>query len=125
VETLIQAYFDRWEIEVNHRDEKSLFGVGDAQVWSAQAATRTPQFQVAVYAMLLLASLMAYGAKRTDHYLPLPKWRKDEVRRPSILDIIALFREELMAQGVSAIRRTEQTPGGRQASRLRRVATDS
>jgi len=32
---LIQYYFDRWQIEVNHRDEKSLLGVGQAQVWSA------------------------------------------------------------------------------------------
>ncbi|MHB1702451.1 MAG: transposase [Acidobacteriaceae bacterium] len=102
VETLIQAYFDRWEIEVNHRDEKSLFGVGQAQVWAAKAAPRVPQFQVAVYAMLLLASLMAYGPKRTDHYMPLPKWRKQEDRRPSILDILVLLREELVAQAVSS-----------------------
>lgn len=121
VEILIQAYFDRWEIEVNHREEKSLFGVGDAQVWSELAAPRVPQFQVAVYAMLLLASLMAYGAKRTDDYLPLPKWRKEEERRPSILDILALLREELMAKAVSAVHRTGQTPGGRQASRPKRV----
>lgn len=121
VEILIAAYFDRWEIEVNHREGKSLFGVGDAQVWLEQAAPRVPQFQVAVYAMLLLASLIAYGAKRTDHYLSLPKWRKDEERRPSILDIPARMREELMAEGVSAVHRAERTPGGRQASRPNRV----
>jgi DDE superfamily endonuclease len=28
--SLLQAYFDRWEIEVNHRDEKSILGVGQA-----------------------------------------------------------------------------------------------
>jgi len=99
-ETLIQAYFDRWEIEVNHRDEKSLLGVGQPQVWAEKAAPRVPQFQVAVYAMLLLASLMAYGPKRTRDYLPLPKWRKREERRPSILDILALLREELVARAV-------------------------
>ncbi len=102
VETLMQAYFDRWEIEVNHREEKSLFGVGQAQVWSAKAAPRVPQFQVAVYSMLLLASLQAYGPTRTDHYLPLPKWRKQEDRRPSIMDILALLREELVARAVSS-----------------------
>jgi len=125
VEILIQAYFDRWEIEVNHREEKSLFGVGDAQVWSEQAAPRVPQFQVAVYAMLLLASLIAYGAKRTDHYRLLPKWRKDEERRPSITDILTLMREELMARGVSAVHRAERTSSGRQASRLQRVSAAS
>lgn len=100
VQTLIQAYFDRWEIEVNHRDEKSLLGVGQAQVWALKAAPRVPQFQVAIYAMLLMASLMAHGPKRTRHYLPLPKWRKREDRRPSILDILVLLREELVARAV-------------------------
>jgi len=46
-QTPIQAYFDRWEIEVNHRDEKSILGVGQAQVWARKAAPRVPQFQVA------------------------------------------------------------------------------
>lgn len=121
VETLIQAYFDRWEIEVNHRDEKSMFGVGEAQVWSALAAPRVPQFQVAVYAMLLLASLIAYGPKRTDHYPLLPKWRKEQERRPSVLDMLALIREELMAEGVTAVHSTKQTPSGWSASRLKRM----
>lgn len=30
--------FDRWEIEVNHRDEKDLQGVGQSQVWPDSAA---------------------------------------------------------------------------------------
>ena len=28
---LLQIYFDRWRIEVNHRDEKYTLGVGQAQ----------------------------------------------------------------------------------------------
>ncbi len=102
---LLQAYFDRWEIEVNHRDEKDLLGVDQAQVWSQAATWRVPQFQVAVYAMLLLAALRAYGPTRTDAYLPMPKWRRhSEVRRPSTLDILALLREELMAQAIGGFR---------------------
>lgn len=111
---LLQAYFDRWEIEVNHRDEKDLFGVGQAQVWSEGAAWRVPQFQVAVYALLLLAALEAYGPRRTPDYLPPPKWRRRESRRPSILDILALLREELMEVAidgfVSPVRREDETP---------------
>lgn len=120
VTSLIQAYFDRWEIEVNHRDEKSLFGVGDAQVWSAKAAWRVPQFQVAIYAMLLLASLLAYGPKRTGDYLPLPKWDKREARRPSILDILALMREELLQRAICQPH-THRTTGGQHTSRQVRV----
>jgi len=96
VEQLLQYYFMRWDIEVNHRDEKSLLGIGDAQVRSPLSVERNPQFAVAVYSLLLLASIRAYGAKRTDDYLPLPKWRTETDRRPSTLDILAQFRREVM-----------------------------
>ena len=35
---LLQAYFDRWQIEVNHREEKDTLGVGHAQVRSIRSA---------------------------------------------------------------------------------------
>lgn len=119
VEKLIQAYFDRWEIEVNHRDQKSMFGVGEAQVWSQQAAPRLPQFLVAVYAMLLLASLMSYGPKRTEHYAPQPAWRAKDSLRPSIADLLDSLREELISSGVAAVPVMEGVSGGRKTSRSR------
>ena len=61
---LLQAYFDRWPIEVNFREEKSTLGVGQAQVWSKQSVARQPAFMVASYSALLLAALQAYGAGR-------------------------------------------------------------
>lgn len=112
VEKLIQAYFDRWEIEVNHRDQKSMFGVGEAQVWSEPAALRLPQFLVAVYAMLLLASLLSYGAKRTDHYEKQPAWRSQPSLRPSISDILARIREEFIGTGAAAVPVTGGIPAG-------------
>ena len=90
---LIQAYVDRWEIEVNHRDEKQHLGVGDPQVWNDASVDRLPAFIVASYAFLLLASLEAYGAKRTDEYLRPPKWQRRRTR-PSCLDLLALLRKE-------------------------------
>jgi hypothetical protein len=96
VEQLLQYYFLRWDIEVNHRDEKSLLGVGDAQVRAPKSVPRNPQFAVATYSLLLLASIRAYGAWRTDDYLPLPSWRKEVKRRPSTLDVLAPFRREIM-----------------------------
>ena len=90
---LIQAYIDRWEIEVNHRDEKQHLGVGDPQVWNDSSVDRFPAFIVASYAFLLLASLEAYGAKRTDEYLRPPKWQRRRTR-PSCLDLLALLRKE-------------------------------
>ena len=54
---LLQYYLWRWDIEVNHRDEKQLIGVGQAQVWSRQSVDRQPALAVASYAYLLLAAL--------------------------------------------------------------------
>lgn len=94
---LIQAYFDRWQIEVNHREEKTTFGVGQAQVRSPLSVPRQPAFSVAIYAMLLLAALKAYGPLRSNAYLPLPKWRRN-AKRPSCLDIISQLRLEMQRQ---------------------------
>jgi len=38
--TLVQAYSNRWEIECNHRDEKSLLGVAQGQVWNPNSVRR-------------------------------------------------------------------------------------
>jgi hypothetical protein len=94
IEQLIQACFDRWQIEVNHRDEKDILGVGQAQVRSPRSVPRQPAFAVATYSMMLLAALQTFGPGRTDDYVELPKWRK-HARRPSILDIITLMRKEI------------------------------
>jgi hypothetical protein len=99
---LIQAYFDHWQIEVNHREEKSNFGIGDAQVRNKKSVPRQPAFGVAIYAMLLLAALEAYGTERTSDYLPLPKWRKG-AKRPSCADIIAQLRREMDEAGSKLI----------------------
>jgi hypothetical protein len=96
IKHLLQYYFLRWDIEVNHRDEKDLMGMGDAQVRSPLSVKRNSQFSAIVYSLLLLASIKAYGVERTADYLPLPKWRKHVVRRPSTLDILAQFRREVM-----------------------------
>ena len=101
IAVLLQAYIDRWEIECNHRDEKSLLGVAQGQVWSPQAVPRLPQFQVAAYRLLLSASLLASGFQRTNDYLPLPRWRRQSVR-PSLLDLLNLLRDQLFARALAA-----------------------
>jgi hypothetical protein len=94
--TLIQAYINRWEIECNHRDEKSLLGVAQGQVRNPDSVRRLPQLQVAGYSLLLLASLLSSGFQRTSDYLPLPKWRRKSIR-PSLLDLLALLRDQIFA----------------------------
>lgn len=101
LKTLVQAYVYRWEIEVNHHDEKSIIGVAQAQTRNPQAVDRQPQLQVAAYSLLLLASILAHGFERTDAYLPLPKWRH-ESPRPSTADLINLLRQQILGYTFSA-----------------------
>jgi DDE superfamily endonuclease len=101
VQTLVQAYVYRWEIECNHRDEKSFIGVAEGQVRNPKAVQRLPQFQVATYSLLLLAALQAYGFRRSDDFLPLPKWRRKSAR-PSVIDLIDLLRAQLLRRSCSS-----------------------
>jgi hypothetical protein len=94
---LLQIYFDRWQIEVNHREEKDTLGVGQAQLRNLTAVPKQPVLAVAAYSALLLASLQAFGAERGAAYAPLPKWRRN-ARRPSCLDLITLLRKEMAQQ---------------------------
>src|SRR5882724_11293836 len=94
---LLQIYFDRWQIEVNHREEKDTLGVGQAQLWNVTSVPKQPVLAVASYSALLLASLQAFGAERGNAYAELPKWRRN-ARRPSCLDLITLLRKEMTQQ---------------------------
>lgn len=94
---LLQIYFDRWQIEVNHREEKDTLGVGQAQLWNVTSVPKQPVLVVAAYSALLLASLQAFGPERGATYPELPKWRRN-ARRPSCLDLLTLLRKEMTEQ---------------------------
>jgi hypothetical protein len=93
---LLQIYLDRWQIEVNHREEKDTLGVGQAQLWNPTAVPKQPVLAVAAYCALMLAALQAFGAARGTAYAQLPKWRRN-ARRPSCLDLVTLLRKEAAA----------------------------
>lgn len=92
---LIQIYVDRWQIEVNHREEKSLMGVGDAQVRSLLSVPRHPAFAVACYSLLLLAGMREFGPAWRPEHFTLPRWRKKVPLRPSALDLLTRLRADL------------------------------
>jgi len=92
--TLLQIYFDRWQIEVNHREEKDTLGIGQAQLWNFSSVPKQPVLAAASYSALLLASLLAFGAERGSEYAPLPRWRR-KAKRPSCLDLVTLLRKEM------------------------------
>ena len=63
---VIATYFHRGDIEVNFREEKTLLGVGQAQVRSPRSVESAPALTVASYALLLLATQRAFaGLPRT------------------------------------------------------------
>lgn len=99
LEKLLQAYLWRWDIEVNFRDEKTLLGVGQAQVRVPASTELVPALTVAAYALLLLAAHATFPGD--SQCLPPPKWRR---RRPgaraSMPDLVALLRHDLWADAI-------------------------
>jgi hypothetical protein len=97
---LIATYFQRWEIEVNFRDEKTLLGVGQAQVRCPDSLESAPAFTVAAYAFLLLATQRTCaGAHRP--WLPRPKWIRTAVtQRISTQQAINQLRAEVWGRGL-------------------------
>ena len=91
---LIAAYLARWEVEVNFREEKTLLGVGQAQVRNPESVARAPAFLVAAYSMLLWSNIRLFGDRRTQDFEPLPAWRNSEPLRPSARDLIRLLQRQ-------------------------------
>jgi Transposase DDE domain len=72
-QVVIETYVQRWDIEVNLREEKTLLGVGQAQVRDPRSVETAPALGVAAYALLLLATQRAFADSR-QALLPRPKW---------------------------------------------------
>lgn len=93
---LLQAYLWRWDIEVNFRDEKTILGVGQAQVRSELSNQNAPALAVAAYAMLLLASVKTYGAQGKPDTFQSPLWyRRKQEKRATTNELINQLRYEL------------------------------
>lgn len=93
---LIQMYFDRWQIEVEHRNQKHVLGVGEAQVHADKSVPRMHSAHVALWSMCKLAAMRSEGLGRTWAYPPRPRWYKQEKNEePSAGDIVDLLRMEL------------------------------
>ena len=101
---LIAAYLARWEVEVNFRDEKTLLGVGQAQVRHAQSVARAPAFLVAAYSMLLWTNIRVFGDRRTQDFDRLPAWRNTEPVRPSTRDLLRLLQRQAQEANLNQMR---------------------
>jgi len=92
LEKILQSYLWRWEIELNFRDEKTVMGVGQAQVRNTHSVESAPMLGVAAYSYLLLAGTAA----TPNASLPTPKWQKRTPENRSSTQMMQnLFRAQL------------------------------
>jgi hypothetical protein len=96
LQEFLQQFLWRWDIEVNFRDEKTLLGVGQAQVRTEASNQNAPALGVAAYALLLLASVNAYGKNGAPDRLEQAKWyRRKKKDRAATNELINQLRREL------------------------------
>jgi hypothetical protein len=72
---LLSWAWQRWEIEVTHRELKTGFGVGQSQCWSPHSAFLSVQWQVAVYSLLVIAGYRCWGLTAGPPRPPGTWWR--------------------------------------------------
>ncbi|HVV72709.1 MAG TPA: transposase [Verrucomicrobiae bacterium] len=98
---LLQIYLWRWDIEVNFRDEKTILGVGQAQVRTEASNQNAPALAVAAYALLLLAAVQVYGAQGRPETITNPQWyQRKPQQRATTNELINQLRYELWASAL-------------------------
>lgn len=96
LEQILQYYLWRWDIEVNFRDEKTILGVGEAQVRSEASNQNAPALAVAAYSLLLLGAVKTYGPEGKPESFPRPRWHKRKPeQRATTTELINQLRYEL------------------------------
>jgi hypothetical protein len=95
--TVLQAYLWRWEIEVNFRDEKTLLGMGQAQVRTPEAVEHVPGLIAAAYAFMHLSLHLSPG----QGSMPMPCWQRPQLqKRQSSAQTVNLFRVKLWGKAL-------------------------
>lgn len=94
-EKLLQIYFDRWQIEVAHKEMKQDFGLGEAQVRTDESVKHQPAMTAATYSIMHLAAIKKFGARRVEEYGEVPKYQREKTRA-SAQDLIRYFRVEVI-----------------------------
>jgi hypothetical protein len=70
---LLAWAWQRWEVEVAHREQKTGFGVGDPQCWGPRSAVTAVQVAGWIYGVTVLAGLRAWGLGRAPA-APAARW---------------------------------------------------
>jgi hypothetical protein len=87
---VLTVAWQRWEVEVMHRELKSGFGLGEQQAWRPTSALTVIQWVVWTYGALLLAGYRAWG---WDTGPPTTAWQRR--RRWTARDVAGAVRAEV------------------------------
>jgi hypothetical protein len=96
-EELLGWAWQRWEVEVAHRELKSGFGLGEVQCWGPRSAVLAVQWQAWAYGALVLAGYRAWGL--TGQPLRPPGRRWGGAARWSLGTLWRGYRQALWATG--------------------------
>ena len=90
--TLLAWLWQRWELEIAHRQLKSGLGLGDKQCWNDHATVASVQWSVWVYALMILSGIRAWGDQPQQK--PPGQWRTTP-NRWSFNTLCRGFRSEM------------------------------
>jgi hypothetical protein len=93
VEQLLGYAWQRWEIEVTHRELKTDFGLGESQAWNPFATVLSVQWRAWVFAVAVLAGYRVWGLTRPP-LRSLGRWWPGS-RRWSFGQLWQAYRQEL------------------------------
>jgi hypothetical protein len=92
---LLAWLWQRWELEIAHRQMKSGLGLGEKQCWNENATVATVQWSVWIYALMMLAGYRTWG--NDSGAKPPGLWRAAP-RRWSFNTLWRALRAELWQQ---------------------------
>jgi hypothetical protein len=92
IATILAWLWQRWEVEVAHRQMKSCLGLGEKQCWHPMSTITSVQWSVWVYTLMILTGFLVWG-NLTGPPPPGP-WRKPP-KRWSFNTLWRGFRAEL------------------------------
>lgn len=84
-EHLLAWAWQRWEIEVTHRELKCGFGVGESQCWNPTATVLSVQWRVWVWSLLVLSAYRVWGLERPPESAPNPSGDQPASAPPRLL----------------------------------------
>ena len=77
---LLAWAWQRWEIEVAHREQKTTFGLGDPQCWTPRSTVTSVQVAGWLYGVVLLTGLTVWGLGRPPAEVPTTRWWRGSAR---------------------------------------------